>query len=245
MNAPDLYTTHSFGPFQLLADQRLLKNGREIALRPKERAVLQALVEASGRVITKDDLIRAGWGARAMGDESLVRCVRTLRRQLGRDPLGVSPIATVYGVGYRLTIPVLVAVPGSRPAMPTRIPAWGPTEPRVVEAYLEARNLLRHRSAGRMRQAIVLLERARAWDPHFTPNLVCLADCYSAAGTWTAIPPQEARQRAGELLELAARIDPNSPGLRIQRAALDGDLRLGFRRRRRAGQVGRRRGGDR
>jgi phosphate regulon transcriptional regulator PhoB len=75
--------------------------GREVALTPKEFDLLRALLEARGRVLTREVLLDRVWGyARAEEIESRTVDVhiRRLREKLGAEG---RRILTVKGVGYR------------------------------------------------------------------------------------------------------------------------------------------------
>ena len=78
--------------------------GAQIALTPKEFDLLQVLLEASGRVLTREHLLTRVWGY-AHADEIASRTidvhVRRLRAKLGDEGRG---IATVKGVGYRFEL---------------------------------------------------------------------------------------------------------------------------------------------
>lgn len=72
---------------------------REI-LEPRIMQVLAALARRRGEVVSRDDLIEACWGGRAVSDDAVNRCVAALRRL---DPDGASmAIETIARVGYRL-----------------------------------------------------------------------------------------------------------------------------------------------
>jgi TolB-like protein/DNA-binding winged helix-turn-helix (wHTH) protein/Tfp pilus assembly protein PilF len=55
----------------------------EIKLRPKSFDVLRYLVENRGRLLSKEELIRAVWGYSSVTDNSLVQCLIEVRRALG------------------------------------------------------------------------------------------------------------------------------------------------------------------
>lgn len=74
----------------------------EIALAPKEKAVLHFLLERANTVITKEALITHVWRGGMVSDESLTRCIYVLRRALGQSDTNRF-IETVYGKGYRFT----------------------------------------------------------------------------------------------------------------------------------------------
>ena len=60
----------------------LLRRTVEIKLRPKSFEVLKYLIENGGRLITKDELINAVWIDTAVTDDSLVQCLKDIRRAL-------------------------------------------------------------------------------------------------------------------------------------------------------------------
>jgi len=73
--------------------------GEVVALTTREFALLQYLAENKGLALSRRQLLDGAWGADWYGDERTVDAhVRQLRKKLG-DAL---PLATVWGVGYRL-----------------------------------------------------------------------------------------------------------------------------------------------
>ena len=76
--------------------------GRAVQLTPKEFDLLHALLEAAGRVLSREHLLNRVWGY-ARADEIESRTVdvhiRRLRAKLGAEE---RRIATIKGVGYRL-----------------------------------------------------------------------------------------------------------------------------------------------
>jgi len=90
-----------------------------VNLRRKSFDVLRHLVEHAGRVVNKEELIRAVWPDVTVSDESLTQCISEVRRALGDE--GPRIIKTVARRGYLVDIPVLV-----RPS-----PLPGPSSPTV------------------------------------------------------------------------------------------------------------------
>lgn len=98
---------YRFGPFHLdPAEHLLLRDGESIPLRPKEFAVLLALVENHGHVLTKDELLNGVWSGQFVEEGNLNRQVSTLRRILGDSPDDAQYVETVPKVGYRFLAPV-------------------------------------------------------------------------------------------------------------------------------------------
>jgi DNA-binding response OmpR family regulator len=74
-------------------------DGRAVPLAAREFELLAYLVENAGLALTRPQLLDGVWGPGWYGDERTVDVhVRQLRKKLG-DQL---PLATVWGVGYRL-----------------------------------------------------------------------------------------------------------------------------------------------
>lgn len=93
-----------FGEVRIDVETRTVsRNGRPIALRPREFDLLLALVRRNGHVATRLELLREVW---AYDDTVVSRTVDThiaeLRRKLERDPANPRHILTVLKVGYRL-----------------------------------------------------------------------------------------------------------------------------------------------
>ncbi|HSV58437.1 MAG TPA: winged helix-turn-helix domain-containing protein [Variovorax sp.] len=59
--------------------QELSKDGAALPRSPKTLALLRYLLANAGRVLGKDELIQALWGAVVVTDDSLVQCVKDLR----------------------------------------------------------------------------------------------------------------------------------------------------------------------
>ena len=75
--------TYSFDDFTLdLATCCLLRDGQEIKLRPKSFEGLRFLVENSGRLVTKDELMQALWPDSFVTENSLVQCLKDVRLAL-------------------------------------------------------------------------------------------------------------------------------------------------------------------
>jgi pimeloyl-ACP methyl ester carboxylesterase/DNA-binding winged helix-turn-helix (wHTH) protein len=80
-----------------LLDERA---GRRIALRPQTAAVLHCLAQASGNLVKKEDLIRSVWADLVVTDDSLVQCIKELRRALDDEEHRL--VRTEPRRGYRL-----------------------------------------------------------------------------------------------------------------------------------------------
>lgn len=93
---------YEFGPFCLDADERLLvREGRHIALPPKVYETLFVLVGSNGRVLTKDELMRAIWPDAFVEEANLAHNISELRKALGDSPERPQYIQTIPRRGYR------------------------------------------------------------------------------------------------------------------------------------------------
>jgi TolB-like protein/DNA-binding winged helix-turn-helix (wHTH) protein/Tfp pilus assembly protein PilF len=93
---------YSFEKFRVDAGKRLLFCGeRRIPMPPKVFDTLLVLVENSGRVVEKDELMRLVWPDTVVEENNLNQTISALRKALGEDPTQHRYIVTVPGRGYR------------------------------------------------------------------------------------------------------------------------------------------------
>src|SRR5215472_7498223 len=116
--------TYQFGGFTLdVARGCVLKAGEEVKLRPKVYETLKYFVEHSGRLIGKDELMRAVWPDAFVTEDSLVQCTVELRRAL--DDQEQQLLKTVPRRGYLFTAKVVRVQP-----RPEQLP--------TIDSYLAA-----------------------------------------------------------------------------------------------------------
>jgi predicted ATPase/DNA-binding winged helix-turn-helix (wHTH) protein len=97
----------SFGPFRLLAAQRLLLEGdNPVRLGSRAFDILAVLVERHGEVVGKKELIARVWPKTFVEDANLKIQVSALRRALGDGQGGHRYVVTVPGRGYNFVAPV-------------------------------------------------------------------------------------------------------------------------------------------
>ncbi len=85
--------------------RRLLVNGEDKEVTPKEFDLLCHLAQHPRRVFTRDELLATVWGYDYFGDQRTVDVhIRRLRTKLA--PLAHEYLTTVWGVGYQFTPPV-------------------------------------------------------------------------------------------------------------------------------------------
>ena len=92
----------TFGAFQLNPDNgTLFRNGELVAVGQKGALLLGALLKSRGEVVTKAELMDAGWPGIAVEESNLSVQIASLRKLLGPAPDGGEWIVTVQRVGYR------------------------------------------------------------------------------------------------------------------------------------------------
>ena len=121
--ATDLY---EFGPFRIDTTNRLLfRDGKPIPLKPKVVETLLVLVENSGRVLGKDELIQKLWPDSFVEEGNLTQNIYVLRKALSDGPESEAYIETIPRRGYRFagevrkvtaerSAPVAMARPSAR-----------------------------------------------------------------------------------------------------------------------------------
>jgi DNA-binding winged helix-turn-helix (wHTH) protein len=91
----------SFGPFTLIASERLLtKDGVPVSLGARALDILIALVSEANQVVSKQELFARVWPDIAVEDSSLRFHIVSLRKALGDGEGGARYITTVAGHGY-------------------------------------------------------------------------------------------------------------------------------------------------
>jgi adenylate cyclase len=90
---------YQFNRFVLNLERGCLQeDGTDLELRPKSFEVLRRLVEQPGRLLSKDELVKAVWPNVFVNDHALAQCIRDIRKVLGDE--GELFIRTVPRRGY-------------------------------------------------------------------------------------------------------------------------------------------------
>ncbi|WP_145963809.1 alpha/beta fold hydrolase [Bradyrhizobium algeriense] len=98
----------------------VMRGGRELQLRPKSFDVLRYLAVHAGRLISKEELIRATWPNVFVSDGCLVQCIKDIREALSDDAHEI--VKTVPRRGY------LFAAELSDKELDKRPPAGSPSQ---------------------------------------------------------------------------------------------------------------------
>ena len=98
---------YEFGTFRLDPSERLLmRDGEPVSLAPKVFDTLTALIENSGRLLDKDELMSMLWPDTFVEEATLARNISDLRKALGESTGEQKFIETVPKRGYRFTAEV-------------------------------------------------------------------------------------------------------------------------------------------
>ncbi|MGB8833818.1 MAG: transcriptional regulator [Candidatus Sulfotelmatobacter sp.] len=106
---------YEFGEFSLDPQNRVLRRAGELLpLTPKAFEVLLVLLQEGGKVVTKDELMKAVWPDSFVEESNLTQTVFMLRKALG-ETLDRRYIMTSQGKGYRIAIQVRTVSNGGSP----------------------------------------------------------------------------------------------------------------------------------
>jgi DNA-binding winged helix-turn-helix (wHTH) protein/Flp pilus assembly protein TadD len=189
-----------FGDFILAPKERLLLRGGEpVTLTPKAFDLLVVLVNRSGHLVSKDDLLHQVWPDTFVEEVNLTVNISALRKALDQDRNGVGMIQTVPTHGYRFVGSVM-----ARDATVGR--AFHDGNADAYRAYLRGRFDWNQRSEATLKRAIEHFQRTVEIDPGFAPAYSGLADCHATLGYLSCLAPREAfpaaRRHATKALEL-------------------------------------------
>lgn len=142
-----------FGRFQLDPDSGVLsRDGQPIQLTPKAFNTLLYLLDRSGKLVTKDELMKALWPDAYVAESNLTQTVFMLRKALADTESTESYIKTVPGRGYRFAAEVHRISPAATDsatssaivgqnaiAIPRDLSSSGPSLPPIARTRLQSR----------------------------------------------------------------------------------------------------------
>ena len=123
--------SYVFNPGVGLADA----NGKVVAINQRGLAILDVLLSAQGKTVSKSELMERVWPGQIVEEGNLTVQIATLRKVLGERQDGSEWIITVPRVGYRM----LIGLPSSIPATTAKVTAPLPEQPTL--AVLPFQNL--------------------------------------------------------------------------------------------------------
>ena len=115
-------TIYEFGPYRLdPASLLLTKADQVVPLPPKAAQTLIMLVQNQGRVVGKDDLMKAVWPDAFVEESSLTQTISVLRKSLGESEHHERYIETLPKRGYRFVVRVALRSPAGEPVAPALV----------------------------------------------------------------------------------------------------------------------------
>jgi len=179
------------GPFTVdVSSRRLLRNGSELDLRPRTFDVLLLLIRNSGRCVSYDEMIRAGWGGVSVARHTVAVTVAELKTALGEFG---DWIRCRSKVGYALE------VPESADLIRLGWHFWSLHTREGFEKALECFQRAQQDGA-----------EARAWEG--------MAACYIMLSTFGLRPPQESYAAFLDAHSRVVALTGLTPELRAERA---------------------------
>jgi DNA-binding response OmpR family regulator len=103
--SPEMMDIMTFNniPLEINLDRREIRlRDQLVELSPREFALLVTLSRHSGKVISREDLVREAWGPDSMrAMDQLKLYILYLRRKIEKDPDDPKIVVTARGIGYR------------------------------------------------------------------------------------------------------------------------------------------------
>ena len=108
---------YEFGEYRVDPEERILFRGDDpVPLPPKAFETLLILVQNSGHLVTKDDLMKTVWPDTFVEESNLSQYIFVLRKALGESAQDARSIVTVPGRGYRFVEKVRQVADAGGPA---------------------------------------------------------------------------------------------------------------------------------
>jgi DNA-binding winged helix-turn-helix (wHTH) protein/Tfp pilus assembly protein PilF len=218
MNKNGTHKIYHFDPFRLDAEARHLWRGNKpVRLPSKTFDVLLYLVEQHGRIVERDELLRAIWRDQFVEDGNLTVRITELRKTLG-DTFGEAKfIATVSGRGYCFVARVReMDEDETEPFNKTETSAPKSTlknrstvNDEAYRAFLKGLHLNGKRTTEAIEKGLEYFRRAVELDSDFALGYVWIAQSYRLLNDFSILPHDEALPLIKENLERAVALEPD------------------------------------
>ncbi len=214
-----------FGAFEVdLEERELRKSGLRIRLQEKPFQILELLLRADGRLVTRKELAAALWPSLHVSyDQGLNTAVNALRQALGDSSRSCRYIETRSGLGYRFVAPIekiFTPIPNADAASPQNGQETGQTANEAHHDYLKGRHFLERMTEAGIRKSIAYFESAVSQDPGHSLALSGLADAFSALAILNVLPPRDARLKVEQLASAALEKNPGAAETHVSVAVL-------------------------
>ena len=163
----------AFGPFRFFPTHgTLLKDNTPVRPGGRALAILRALLERSGELVTKEYLLAYAWPKTRVDGTNLRIHIAELRRLLGNQQSGAQYIVNEVGRGYRFVAPLDASIESPRTAvaiaeakntddLPANLKIGRSTIVRSLTTQLRERRLVTIVGPGGIGKTTVALEAAR------------------------------------------------------------------------------------
>src|SRR5688572_4639695 len=189
-----LAATFAFGAFELdWPSRELRKRGKRLRVTQQPLHALVLLVNAGGRVVTREELRGALWpgGTFVDFDRAINKAINQLRQLLGDNVERPRFIQTEPRCGYRFVAPVTRAT-----SQPTQ-------NPQVSEALVKARHFWNKRTGEGVVRSVEYFRQAIEQDPKCAAAWAGLGQSRATLGVLGLQPPHEAFRSARAAAERA------------------------------------------
>jgi len=172
-----------------------------IALSRRDAALLGLLLEADGRVVSKNDIADRVWLGRPVSDESIAQSLRRIRAALAASP-SLKIVQTIYGAGARIGVPIHPQLHGGLAA-----PHRGSRRIDAEALLTSAREISAARTPASLVAAIEATRRALDVDPAFIAAWCALAEFEIIGAVRSIFEPRHAARRAADAANRALMLD--------------------------------------
>ena len=218
-----------FAGYTFDRDAGLKFGAKDVALPPKERALLHFLLCANGKTVSKDEVVHELWHGGAASDESISRVVYRLR--LAMQASGGPPVvSTVYNGGFRITAVIHAYQDIPRSRMTSLVES---RQAHIVWPMLvSGREFAARQSPKDIAIALQAVTAASSIDPAYVPTWIAIAELHVLQAMRNMVPPRQAGRAALKAVQRVFELSPEyGPGLAIRgwvRALVEGELRAGL-----------------
>jgi DNA-binding winged helix-turn-helix (wHTH) protein/Tfp pilus assembly protein PilF len=198
-----------FGIFEIdLNERELRKRGIRVKLQEKPFQVLEALLQARGRLVTRKQLADALWpGLHVSFDQNLNTAMNALRQVLGDSSKSSHFIETRPGLGYRF-VGTVQEIANPRPDSADNGVSGEPRDSEAYHDYLKGRHFCERLNEDDVRKGIAYFESAQEQDPGQALAFSGEADAYMALAGLIAVRPADVALRIESLIDTALKLGP-------------------------------------
>jgi DNA-binding winged helix-turn-helix (wHTH) protein len=204
---PELSRKLRFGSYEVdLRNRELRKRGLRVKLQEKPFQILEMLLLARGRMVTRRELADHLWpGLHVSFDQSLNTAMNALRQALGDTSKSSRYIETRSGLGYCFTGAV-EEIAEARSS--SRVPS--PSFQEAHHDYLRGRHFCERMNEPDLRKGIAHFEAALKQDPKQALAHSGLADAYMSLVSLNVVPPGELAPKIRSLIGTALSLGADS-----------------------------------